>query len=174
MAAPVAVTALVATACTSSHAAASPHGSPSVPGSASSAASLTVKTHNGPLGSFLTDGSGRALYLFASDSRSASTCSGACASAWPPLIADGAVSAADGAAGADVATITRPDGTKQVAYAGHPLYYFAGDNGAAQTNGQGVTAFGARWWLVAASGQKITTTATSAASSRTGYNTGGY
>ena len=51
------------------------------------------------------------------------------------------------------------DGTKQVTYAGHPLYYFAGDSGAGQTNGQGVDGFGALWWLVAPSGQKITTNA---------------
>ena len=169
----MAAAALFATACTSSHTAASPAGSSPAVGSASSASSLTVKTQNGPLGNFLADGSGRALYLFASDTGSMSTCSGACASAWPPLTADGSVSASDGAASSDVATITRPDGSKQVAYAGHPLYYFAGDSGAGQTNGQGVNGFGARWWLVAPSGQKITTSAASAPSSSAGYNTGG-
>ena len=168
LAAPIVATALIATACSSSHTS-SPAGS----SAAGSVSSVTVKTHNGPLGQYLTDGSGRALYLFASDTGATSSCSGACASAWPPLTANGSVSATGDAASVDVATITRSDGSKQVAYAGHPLYYFAGDSRAGQTNGQGVDGFGARWWLVAPSGQKITTAAASAPSSSAGYNTAG-
>jgi predicted lipoprotein with Yx(FWY)xxD motif len=172
VAAPIGAAALIATACSSSSHTSSPAGAPAGP--ASPASSVTVKTQNGPLGSYLADGSGRALYLFASDTRSTSSCSGACAAAWPPLTAKGSVSAIDGASTGDIATISRPDGTKQVTYAGHPLYYFAGDSGAGQTNGQGVDGFGALWWIVAPSGQKITTTADSASPSmNSGYN-GGY
>jgi predicted lipoprotein with Yx(FWY)xxD motif len=134
---------------------------------------VTVKTQTGPPGSHLADASGRALYLFASDTRSTSSCTGACAAAWPPLTAKGSVTASDGAASSDIATITRPDGTEQITYAGHPLYYFAGDSGAGQTNGQGVDGFGALWWLVAPSGQKIITSASSSAASSGGYNNGG-
>jgi predicted lipoprotein with Yx(FWY)xxD motif len=173
VAAPIAAAALFATACTSSHTAASPDGSSSAVGSASSASSVTVKTQNGPPGNVLADGSGRALYLFAADTGSTSTCSGACAAAWPPLTANGSVSATGDAASSDLATITRSDGTKQVTYAGHPLYYFAGDSGAGQTNGQGINGFGARWWLVAPSGQKITTSTAPAPSSTGGYDADG-
>ena len=169
VAAPIAAAALIATACSSASHTSSPAGSPAGPVSPTS--SVTVKTQNGSVGSFLADGSGRALYLFASDTASTSSCSGACATLWPPLTAQGSVSASGDASGTDVATITRPDGTKQVTYAGHPLYYFAGDSGAGQTNGQGVNEFGAHWWLVAPSGQKITTSA--APSMNSGYN-GGY
>jgi len=176
VAVPIAAAALVATACSSSHTAASP-GSPSAASpaarSGSSASSVTVKTQNGPLGSFLADGSGRALYLFTSDTSATSSCSGACTSAWPPLTAKGSVSASGGAASSDVGTITRSDGTKQVTYAGHPLYYFSGDIGAGQTSGEGSNAFGALWWLVAPSGRQITTSASSAPSSSGGYNAGG-
>jgi predicted lipoprotein with Yx(FWY)xxD motif len=168
VAAPVAAAALIATACSSASNAFP--GSPSTAaGPASPASSVTVQTRTGPLGSFLADGSGRALYLFASDTSSASTCSGACAAAWPPLTAKGPVSATGGAASSDVATITRQDGAKQVTYAGHPLYYFAGDEAAGDTEGQGVDGFGALWWLVAPSGQKITNTASSAPSMNNGY-----
>jgi hypothetical protein len=66
------------------------------------------------------------------------------------------VTAADGAKAADLGTITRSDGSKQVTYLGHPLYYFAGDSGPGQTNGQGSNGFGAKWWLVAPAGTKIT------------------
>ena len=172
VAAPIAAAALIATACSSASHTSSPAGSPAGPVSPTS--SVTVKTQNGSVGSFLADGSGRALYLFASDTASTSSCSGACATLWPPLTAKGSVSASGAASGTDVATITRSDGTKQVTYAGHPLYYFAGDSGAGQTNGQGVNEFGAHWWLVAPSGQKITTTADSAAPSMNGGYNGGY
>jgi hypothetical protein len=68
----------------------------------------------------------------------------------------GHVTAANGAKAADLGTITRSDGSKQVTYLGHPLYYFAGDSGPGQTNGQGSNGFGAKWWLVAPAGTKIT------------------
>jgi predicted lipoprotein with Yx(FWY)xxD motif len=173
VAAPIGAAALIMTACTSSSHTTSPNNSSSGAGLAASASSVTVKTQTGPLGSYLADGSGRALYLFASDTGSTSSCSGACAAAWPPLNANASVSAGDGASASDIATITRQDGTKQVTYAGHPLYYFAGDSSAGQTNGQGVDGFGALWWLVAPSGQKITTADSAAPSMNSGYN-GGY
>jgi predicted lipoprotein with Yx(FWY)xxD motif len=156
LAVPIAAAALITTACTSTHKAAAPAGS-SAAGSAPSASSVTVKTQHGPGGSYLAGTSGRALYLFASDTSSTSSCTGACAMDWPPLTTKDSVVASDGVIGSDIATITRPDGTKQVTYAGHPLYYYAGDSEAGQTNGQGVDGFGALWWLVAPSGQKITT-----------------
>jgi hypothetical protein len=68
----------------------------------------------------------------------------------------GAPTAGSGATASDLATITRSDGTKQVTYAGHPLYYFAGDKAAGQTNGEASNGFGAPWYLVAPSGQQIT------------------
>jgi predicted lipoprotein with Yx(FWY)xxD motif len=156
---PLAATALVAAACSSgssysSHQGSSSGGNAAAPKPAT--ASITVKSVNGPLGSYLADGSGRALYLFASDRAKTSTCKGDCAEDWPPLTVDGSVTVAGGASHSDVATITRSDGAKQVTYAGHPLYYFAGDSGAGQTAGQGVDEFGALWWLVAPSGEKIT------------------
>ena len=50
----------------------------------------------------------------------------------------------------------RSDGTEQVTYKGHPLYYFVADTSAGSTKGQGSDAFGAKWWLVAPSGTAIT------------------
>jgi predicted lipoprotein with Yx(FWY)xxD motif len=174
VAAPIGAAALIATACSSASHTTPPGSSPSGAGSAASASSMTVKGQTGPLGTYLADGSGRALYLFASDTSSRSNCSGACATLWPPLTAKGSVSASGGASSADIATITRPDGTKQVTYAGHPLYYFAGDRGVGQTGGQGVNEFGALWWLVAPSGQKITTTTTTTADSAAPSTNSGY
>jgi predicted lipoprotein with Yx(FWY)xxD motif len=130
---------------------------------AGSAGALTITTASGPNGTYLTDGSGRALYLWVADKGDRSTCSGACASAWPPLTADGAPATAGSADASDVSTVARSDGSMQVTYAGHPLYYFAGDSGTA-TSGQGSNGFGAKWWLVSPSGTAITGTAAAAPS----------
>jgi hypothetical protein len=92
-----------------------------------------------------------------------SDCSGACAAAWPPVPATGQLTATGGAKASDLGTITRSDGTKQVTYDGHPLYYFVGDSGPGKTAGQGSDAFGAKWWLVAPSGADITGTDTAVA-----------
>lgn len=125
------------------------------PASGSTTATV-IESHAGSAGSFLTNSSGRAVYLWAADSMNKSTCSGACAGAWPPVTTKGMVTAANGAKAADLGTITRSDGSKQVTYLGHPLYFFAGDSGPGQTNGQGNDGFGAKWWLVAPAGTKIT------------------
>jgi predicted lipoprotein with Yx(FWY)xxD motif len=161
---------LMAAACSSS-AGTQPSGAaasvaPSSGGSASaSATSATVTTHAGSAGRFLTDSSGRAVYLFAADAMNKSACSGACASAWPPVPAKGMLTASGGAMASDLGTVTRSDGSKQVTYKGQPLYYFAGDSGPGQTKGQGVDGFGAKWWLVAPSGTKITGSETASAPS---------
>jgi predicted lipoprotein with Yx(FWY)xxD motif len=129
-------------------------------------------TTSGSLGSYLTDSAGKSLYLFASDTSVKSTCSGGCAAQWPPLTTKDAPKAGSGATGGKLTTITRDDGTKQVVYNGHPLYYFKGDSAAGQTNGQGVDAYGAKWWAVSPAGAKITKAASS--STGTGGSGGGY
>ncbi|HVT70524.1 MAG TPA: hypothetical protein VHF26_22450, partial [Trebonia sp.] len=112
-------------------------------------------------GTFLTDGSGRAVYLWVKDTGGQSACSGACAGAWPPVTAAGAVTASGGAKASDLGTLTRSDGSKQVTYDGHPLYYFAGDSGPGMASGQGSDGFGAKWWLVSPSGSDVTAAVTS-------------
>jgi predicted lipoprotein with Yx(FWY)xxD motif len=110
---------------------------------------------------FLTDGSGRAVYLWAKDTSGMSACSGACAGAWPPVTTTGTATAAGSAKASDLGTITRSDGTKQVTYDGHPLYYFSGDSGSGTAAGQGNDGFGAKWWLVGPSGSDVTTSVSS-------------
>jgi predicted lipoprotein with Yx(FWY)xxD motif len=129
-------------------------GSTASPGSAGSVAK--VETHSGSMGTYLTNGSGRTLYLFAADRGGQSACSGACAAAWPPLTTKGKPVASGAAKASKLATITRKDGATQVTYGGHPLYTFTGDSAAGDTNGQGSSAFGAKWWLVSPSGAPLT------------------
>jgi predicted lipoprotein with Yx(FWY)xxD motif len=151
--------ALLAAACSSSSSSGSAAGSTPAANSSSGSASTTgtvIKTTAGSTGAFLTDKSGRAVYLWVKDGKNMSACSGACAGAWPPVTATGAVTASGSVQASGLSTITRSDGTKQVTYDGHPLYYFAGDSGSGQTNGQGNDGFGAKWWLVSPSGAQIT------------------
>jgi predicted lipoprotein with Yx(FWY)xxD motif len=114
-----------------------------------------VKTRHGKLGTFLVDGNGRTLYLFQKDKTKRSTCSGACASDWPPLLTSGAAKASGSARKGLLGTSKRSDGTTQVTYKGHPLYTYAGDAKAGDTNGQGVSAFGARWYAVLPTGKRV-------------------
>jgi predicted lipoprotein with Yx(FWY)xxD motif len=147
---------LLAAACGSAAGSTTAGSAPAGTPAGGSTTATMIESHAGSAGSFLTNGSGRAVYLWAADSMNKSTCSGACAGAWPPVTTTGKVTVADGAKAADLGTITRSDGSKQVTYSGHPLYYFAGDSGSGQTNGQGSDSFGAKWWLVAPAGAKIT------------------
>ncbi len=127
------------------------------PSSSSSAATGTaVTTVHTSLGTVLAAGPKRlTVYLFAADTGAASTCSGACAQVWPPVTTSGAPKAEGGAQAADLGTITRADGTKQLTYKGHPLYYYVSDQQSGETTGQGVNSFGAPWYVLAPSGSEI-------------------
>jgi predicted lipoprotein with Yx(FWY)xxD motif len=126
--------------------------SPYVKAPTSSAAS--VKLERTSLGKVLADGHGRTLYLFEQDHGPKSSCFGACAAAWPPLTTPAKPMAGAGVAAAKLGTIRRGGG-REVTYAGHPLYLYAGDSAPGQTNGQGLDQFGAEWYALSGTGQKI-------------------
>ena len=119
-------------------------------------AALDVKDSR--FGQIVVDGQGRALYLFAADKTTESTCYDACATAWPPLLADkGAkIDAMHAASPSLTGTTTRKDGKIQVTYNGHPLYYFQGDKDPGVITCQAVVNFGAAWYVVDPSGNAIT------------------
>ncbi|HYX11604.1 MAG TPA: hypothetical protein VE817_06475 [Candidatus Acidoferrum sp.] len=159
----IGVAAILAAACTSGAttapsvpAAASPPASASPSAAASPSASaeessggevyeVTLAT-DAKLGMILTGEDGKTVYKFTADSAGKSTCSGGCADNWPPFALEGneTVKAGAGVTG-KLGTITRDDGKKQVTYNDVPLYYFAGDSKAGDTNGQGV---GGKWFVV--------------------------
>jgi predicted lipoprotein with Yx(FWY)xxD motif len=107
------------------------------------------------LGSVLVDARGRTLYLFEKDRNGKSACDMACASYWPPLVSGVQPRAGTGVHKPLLGVTKRHDGRRQVTYAGHPLYRFAGDKNAGQTKGEGLTNFGAEWYVVAATGRTI-------------------
>jgi predicted lipoprotein with Yx(FWY)xxD motif len=115
----------------------------------------TVQVRRTGLGKILVDSRGRTLYLFKKDTGGKSRCSGSCAVNWPPLLTTGRPAAGSGIKASKLATIRRSDGKTQVVYNRHPLYRFVGDRKPGNTNGQGLTAFGARWLVVSPAGNEI-------------------
>jgi predicted lipoprotein with Yx(FWY)xxD motif len=105
------------------------------------------------LGQVLVDSEGHTLYAFSGDGEGTPTCEGACAKAWPPLLVEqGEPEPSNGAGASRLGTVKRADGTRQVTYAGHPLYSFSGDRSPGQANGNGSTAFGGTWEALKGSG----------------------
>ncbi|QPP08774.1 hypothetical protein G4Z16_22870 [Streptomyces bathyalis] len=123
----------------------------------SSANAKTVNARSdGGLGTYLTGGQNKTLYLFEKDKSPESTCSGACAQAWPPMIVKGRPVAGEGGVEKDLlGTSERRDGKTQVTYKDRPLYYYQGDQKAGQTNGQGLDQFGAKWYVLGTDGKAV-------------------
>ncbi len=124
---------------------------------AAAAATVSLRAISGLPAKVLVGSNGRTLYLFQGDKNGMSACSGACAAAWPPDIVTGSPQAGSGVSQSLLGTINRPDGTVQVTYNGHPLYYFTADTATGTAHGQGVKAFGAEWDAVSAAGSKVDT-----------------
>jgi len=106
------------------------------------------------------------------DKNGTSTCYGECAKFWPPLTSSSAAQAGSGVTASMLGTTMRTDGTTQITYAGHPLYYFSEDKSAGDTKGQGLNIEGGEWYLLATSGNSITSKPAPSQSSSSGG--GGY
>jgi predicted lipoprotein with Yx(FWY)xxD motif len=117
--------------------------------------SPTLTVRRSAYGPILFDGRGHALYAFTRDARGGrSTCYGACAKAWPPYVVRGPLSSGSGARRSRLGTVFRRNGTRQVTYAGRPLYYYGGD-GRLQVKCQNVDEFGGLWLVVRGSGKLV-------------------
>lgn len=155
--------ALIAAGCGGGSSSSKPASSGSGSGQASSSGAKVSATKSS-LGTIVVDGSGRTLYLFAKDTGGRSTCSGACAASWPPFTATHTPALGKGVSASSITLAKRADGKNQVIYAGHPLYYFSGDQAAGQVNGQGIDQFGAKWFAVTPGGGKASGSASSSGS----------
>jgi predicted lipoprotein with Yx(FWY)xxD motif len=113
-----------------------------------------VKLAESQFGSILFDGGGQAIYLFDKETSSMPDCYGGCAEAWPPVLTEGAPVAADGVDESLLGTTKREDGSEQVTYDGHPLYYYAHE-GPGEVLCHGVDEFGGLWLVVGKSGEAL-------------------
>lgn len=117
-------------------------------------APIAVGVHSASgYGQLLVDRKGRTLYLFTADRAGRSACYGACAVAWPPLIVRSLPRGASGIRSDRLSVIQRTGGALQLAYYGHPLYYYVGDRQPGQINCQDAEEYGGHWWLVKPTGQ---------------------
>lgn len=125
------------------------------PAHAATSAAATVDLGKSSLGRMLVTSRGRTLYLFEKDRNGRSSCTGTCATYWPPLLTTGKPHAGSGVRASLLGTTRRADGKLQVTYKRHPLYTFALDKRAGQTKGEGLDDFGAEWYAVSAAGSTI-------------------
>jgi predicted lipoprotein with Yx(FWY)xxD motif len=124
-------------------------------GSGAEAGSAVVSLGNAQkVGMVLVDSTGMTLYDFHKDNGTTSSCYGACAQAWPPLLSEGEPQVSKGASASKLGTTERKDGTTQVTYAGHPLYTFIEDQKPGEANGNDVSGFGAQWYALKGSGEE--------------------
>jgi predicted lipoprotein with Yx(FWY)xxD motif len=157
---------LALAACSSSNKSSSPPAATSAPAAtttpataapattaAPAAAKATVASQmNAKIGkAILVDSTGKTLYLWDKDPMNKATCTGACAQAWPPDYVTGTPTYGAGLSAAMFSTVTGPNGQKQLAVNGHPLYMWQGDASAGQATGEGVNNF----YVVGTNGQKI-------------------
>ncbi|MCE7032963.1 hypothetical protein LY625_10120 [Lysobacter sp. GX 14042] len=106
-------------------------------------------------GPYLTNSAGSALYYVEGDT-DGSACTGDCTRAWPPFLAgDTMPGASAGLQAGMIGTVTRPDGQRQIAYDGHPLYRYAADTGAGGTAGVEVQDQWGHWHLIGPDGQPV-------------------
>lgn len=175
-AAGLAALALTVSACASSGTSSpSAANTPAAGGNSSSAPAaaggntVTEKTIGGQ--QVLVDSKGMTLYWFAIDTSAKSNCSGSCATYWPPV--SGPVTAGSGVTGT-LGTITRPDGTKQVTYMGHPLYTYVGDTSPGQNKGNGKNLSGGLWYEMTVSGSTPAPNTGSTATATSGGGGYGY
>jgi predicted lipoprotein with Yx(FWY)xxD motif len=136
-----------------------------------------VKLRKTSLGMVLVDARGRTLYLYTPDKHNKTVCYGQCAAYWPPLLTTGKPLAGAGVKAKLLGVTMRKDGSHQVTYAGHPLYFFVQDSKAGQTNGE---EFQNIWYVVSAAGKKVekeagsTSTTTQTTTTSSGYGSSGY
>jgi len=122
----------------------------SVTAATSAAAKLSVQSTE--YGKVLFGPGGKVVYAFGADKSSTSRCYGVCAAAWPPLLTKGAPLAAPGVESKLLGTTKRRNGTLQVTYAGHPLYYYSADK-IGKVMCQHANMHGGLWLIVKPDGQ---------------------
>jgi predicted lipoprotein with Yx(FWY)xxD motif len=123
--------------------------------SAAAANGPKLKITDSDYGRILADGRGRALYLFTADHGKGSSCSGDCATAWPPYLVKSSPTGISGARQGLVGTARRSDGRLQATYAGRPLYYYEGDHSPGEVNCQAAYEFGGYWYVVRSTGKAV-------------------
>jgi predicted lipoprotein with Yx(FWY)xxD motif len=121
---------------------------------AQAGAGTEVVAADSQYGSVLFDAQRQVVYLFDKETSDTSRCYGACAEAWPPVLTEGDPRAGDGVEAKLLGTTGRDDGSTQVTYNGHPLYYYV-DDPQGEVLCHGVEEFGGVWLAVDPGGEAV-------------------
>jgi predicted lipoprotein with Yx(FWY)xxD motif len=127
-------------------------GGDQTPAASGAARGKTIRLGGSQYGSMLFDVHRQAIYVFQRDKRGKSVCYGTCADLWPPVLTKGSPRAGKGVRQALLGTTRRRDGTRQVTYAGRPLYFYVNE-GPGQVRCHNVNLNGGLWWVVGPSGR---------------------
>jgi predicted lipoprotein with Yx(FWY)xxD motif len=114
---------------------------------------VTITLQDSNFGPMLFDKNKQAIYIFERDSRNKTVCYDECAEAWPPVLSKAAPHAAQGVNESLLGTIKRRDGSRQVTYAGQPLYFYAHED-AGVVLCHNVNLNGGYWWAIGADGKR--------------------
>ncbi len=140
-----------ASSATTTAAATTPSGAETDTDAAAGGPGAQIKVSDSEFGKMLFDSKDQAIYLFDKETSDKPDCYGACAEAWPPVLTQGQPQAAAGADAAKLGTTKRRDGTTQVTYNDHPLYFYAHE-GPGEVLCHNVEEFGGLWLVVQPSG----------------------
>jgi len=152
----LAVLGFVAAGCGGSSASSAPK--EGVAGAQHSTSSVVVKTSKiKGLGVVLINTKGRTLYVFMKDEHRHVTCTGSCASFWPPLKwkSSGKPKAGGAAKSGLLGLDKNPGGGKVVTYNHWPLYTYSGDSAAGQASGWNLNLNGGKWYVISPTGKVV-------------------
>lgn len=167
---------LLVSACASSKSTTSAGGGGGSTAPASASASASASAQAGAVtismtGPTLTGADRKTLYTNTVDTMTKISCTGECATEWPPVT--GTAKPGAGLEASKFGTATRPDGTKQVTFDGHPLYEFKGDSAAGDKKGEGLKDGGGTWHVATTSGAAAPAPSTDDSSGGGGSSGGG-
>lgn len=128
-------------------------GSPDPEQSESQAAGVVITSASSNYGQMLFNDDGQAIYIWEREKSAKPRCYGDCAQAWPPVLTDGAPVAAGRVSAKKLGTTQRSDGTTQVTYNGHPLYYYT-DELPGEVRCHNVATHGGLWWVITPKGTR--------------------
>lgn len=127
--------------------------SPSTQPSPSAEPGTVLTTADSEFGPMLFDEAGQAVYIWEVERSSTPECYGDCAAAWPPVLTDGEPQATGDVDADLLGTVERRNGTRQVTYNGHPLYYYAHE-APGEVKCHNVATHGGLWWVVQPGGDR--------------------
>ncbi len=112
---------------------------------------VVITTGDSEFGTMLFNDKGQAIYIWELEESTKAECYEDCAEAWPPVLSDGAPRAAGSVNKDLLGTTQRTDGSTQVTYNGHPLYYYAHEE-AGEVKCHNIRTHGGLWWVIQPSG----------------------